>query len=264
MIFAVLTVALILAIQRGRMGRLLGGLSDSPTALELHGATTNVIQGPDLLHLRRPGRVLRGAAGVSRSTIRLASNYTSFSSLTLVALIIISVGGVPWYAIVAAVGLTVFPGYVTSPNVNTYLEIVFGFFAATYAVFESRSGRRSPLAPQLLGQDRRPATRGGLHQARRGPCRRLCRQRRGGRGQRPTSEQMQPAPVTLPGSGLQVDHLSVHFGGVKAVNDVTLAAPLGRITGLLGPTGPGRPPPSTPARDSSGRPAGGSSSTTPT
>ncbi len=238
LIFAVLAVGLIIAIQRGRMGRLLGGLSDSPTALELHGATTNVIR-VLIFCISAALAALSGALLACLFHYSVGGNYTSFSSLTLVALIIISVGGAPWYGIIAAIGFTVFPGYVTVNNVNTYLEIVFGFFAATYAVFESRQagvplwlrnfldkigGRRPERVitkrDVAIAVDTADSTEVAAAQA---------------------DLALQPqAKVALPGSGLKVDHLSVHFGGVKAVNDVTVTAPLGRITGLVGPNGAGK------------------------
>src|SRR5262249_31318231 len=45
---------------------------------------------------------------------------------------------------------------------------------------------------------------------------------------------------TTSGPGLEVRGLSVRFGGVQAVADVTLEAPFGRITGLVGPNGAGK------------------------
>jgi ABC-type branched-subunit amino acid transport system ATPase component len=47
-------------------------------------------------------------------------------------------------------------------------------------------------------------------------------------------------PVRPTVSGLEVRDLSVHFGGVRAVEDVSLEAPMGRITGLVGPNGAGK------------------------
>jgi ABC-type branched-subunit amino acid transport system ATPase component len=40
--------------------------------------------------------------------------------------------------------------------------------------------------------------------------------------------------------GLEVEGLSVNYGGHKAVSEASLFAPLGRITGLIGPNGAGK------------------------
>jgi len=232
LIFAVLTVIVIMGIQRGRMGRLLAALSDSPTALETLGATTNVIR-VLIFCITAALASLSGALVAMLFHYGVGSNYDSFQSLLLVALVVIAVAGDPWYAVIAAVGYTVFPGYVTVGNVSVYLQIAFGVFAATYAAQASRI----PTVPKRV---------------------RDFLDRIGGRTPEPAVLLAATAATTIvqpdlrsaavsegrrfaaPTAGLEVRDLSVRFGGVAAVQSVSFEAPMARITGLVGPNGAGK------------------------
>jgi ABC-type branched-subunit amino acid transport system ATPase component len=46
--------------------------------------------------------------------------------------------------------------------------------------------------------------------------------------------------MTVLNPDLEIDHITVRFGGLVAVDDVSLSAPAGRITGLMGPNGAGK------------------------
>jgi len=64
--------------------------------------------------------------------------------------VVIAIGGEPWYALIAALGVSIIPGYVTGSNVTTYLQIFFGVAAAAFAVFASRTATVPLRVRQLL------------------------------------------------------------------------------------------------------------------
>jgi ABC-type branched-subunit amino acid transport system ATPase component/branched-subunit amino acid ABC-type transport system permease component len=241
LIFVVLTVVALLAVQRGRMGRLLGGLADSPLALETHGATTNVLK--VLVFCIAAGlAAIAGALLASTFHFAIGSEYGSLQSLTLVALLVITVMGDPWYGVIAAIAYTVIPGYVTWHNINTYLEIVFGVFALMFAL---RAGK-APTVPAALRSildrlgGRREERELSTAEVRTVLAQATATEVASAHADREVAAARADGPVRPTVPGLEVRDLSVHFGGVGAVQDLSLEAPMSRITGLVGPNGAGK------------------------
>ena len=248
LVAAVLSTAAIMVIQRSRLGRLLGALADSPLALETQGATTNVIK-VLVFCLSAAFASLAGALIAVEFHYAVGANYDPFLSLVYVALVVIAIGGEPWYALIAALGVSIIPGYLTSNNVTTYLQIFFGVMAALYAVFQNRTASVPLRVRQFLDRlgGRQPEEAVTTEQVRRAVADAAAAEedsaRRDGRLAAVTAVAA-PDAAAVEGrgaaSGLEVRGLSVRFGGVHAVQDVTLMAPMGSITGLVGPNGAGK------------------------
>lgn len=236
---AALSTVLIIAIQHTRMGRLLGALADSQLALETQGATTHVIK-VLIFCIAAAFASLAGALLAMEVHYAVGSNYDPTESLVLVALVVIAIGAEPWYALIAALGVSVIPGYVTADNITIYLQIFFGVAAAAYAVFANRSAT-VPLAMRTL-LDRlggRPSERVVTEEQARDAVTRATavEDEAAARDEDIVAD---PAAGRHRGGGLEVCRLSVRFGGVSAVQDVSLSAPAGTVTGLVGPNGAGK------------------------
>jgi ABC-type branched-subunit amino acid transport system ATPase component/ABC-type branched-subunit amino acid transport system permease subunit len=240
LIFVVLTVVVIQAIHRGRMGRLLKGMSDSPVALETHGATVNVMK-VLVFCISASMAAIAGALLASLFSYGIGTNYSSFNSLTMVAILTIVVMGDPWYAIMAAVLSQIVPGYLTVANINTYLTIIFGASAATFAL----QVNRLPGVPLVIRNyidrlgGRTPETDLSSEELDSYISQAVVTEMESAQSDRELARTATAAAAST-GSGLSVRGLEVRYGGVRAVDDVTLEARMGRITGLVGPNGAGK------------------------
>lgn len=229
----VATVALVLAIHFTRPGRLLRALADSAVALETHGASTNLTR---LIVFSLSAMIAGVAGGLLAGSFQNASPdaFSSFNSLILFAVLMITFSGTPWYAFLGAAGVVLVPSLVLVNGIGNYLNLVFGVFAVAVP-FYARSHRGVPLGIRrwLEDLDRRsarliPWARGSAIVAQTGSRSVVADRRRDrdGRDER--------------ASGLQVHSLTVRYGGLVALSEVTLDAPVGRVTGLIGPNGAGK------------------------
>ena len=117
LVIVVVTAALMIAIQRSRLGRMLLGLADSPTAVSVMGLSTNVTR----VIVFCASAFFAAIAGILYgSSINIVTGgeqyYTAFNSLILVAILSIApFAATPWYALFA--GLTaVIPAYIPGRN----------------------------------------------------------------------------------------------------------------------------------------------------
>ena len=221
LVVAVLVALLVALITNTRLGRILRGLAESPTVMEASGTSTSVTR---VIAFSISAFIAAVAGALIASALQFVngSSFDPMSSLTIVVILMIVTAGAPWNALIAAGAFILIPAYIQSGNINTYLQCFIGLGAIAAAlglqggVPHSWRSRIDTLP--LVGRQKRELATSieGVH--------------------------VDQPPFNEDESTLifRIDELTVRFGGLVAVNGVSLHATGQRITGLIGPNGAGK------------------------
>jgi ABC-type branched-subunit amino acid transport system ATPase component/branched-subunit amino acid ABC-type transport system permease component len=245
LVFVVVFSLFIVWIHQSRLGRILRGLSEAPAAVSVLGLTTNITR-TIVFCLSASIAAISGVLYGGEVHFATASDpqYLAFTSLTLIALLALSPFREPWFALFAGIA-SIVPSYLNGADVDSYLNILFGLFAIIVAiqgqapmpVWLQRRIERAFPSRRAAGEARAAAAAEAPVAAAELPR---------AAAEAPAAAAEAFAAVGRSGSGsaratgLRVAGLSVRFGGVTAVREVSLVADLGQVTGLVGPNGAGK------------------------
>jgi len=259
---AVLVVVAVMALSGGRLGRLLEAMANSPLALRTHGVSLNTLK----VIVFCTSAALASLAGALTGQLYqfgVGTYFGWYNSVYIVAVVVMIAIGDPWYAVIAAIAYSVVPGYINGAATNAVLELLFGVGAVT-AVYGSRVGmpaavgqfldrfgpRKSASAPALGVAPALAAAGAGA--AFESPDSIVTRTSISPGTVSDPPGRVEVASPALPAEpqhsngrpaireGLTVRNLTVRFGGVIAVDNVSLTARSSMITGLVGPNGAGK------------------------
>lgn len=222
--YVVLVITIVIALgtvalTRTRLGRILQGVADSPTAMQSNGNSVQVA----LVLVFCISAFIAAVGGALQGMVFAqvgALNYNPITSVLYLAVVLISVGSEPWYALVPAAGLTLLPLYIHSSDTSNYLQLFFGVAAVTMAL----SGQ-----PKLAGVVRLRQWLDRIGEKRPVETPHTA-------GAEPATEPVGRAkPIRI-----ELRDVTVQFGGLVAVRQMGLTAQPGQIVGLIGPNGAGK------------------------
>ena len=123
-------------VSRGRLGRLLRGMADSPVALSTHGTNVNITR-VIVFCLAAFIAGLAGALLIALTGTASASGTTFgfFQSLFLLVVLAICGRSLVFAPVLAAILLAVLPSYSTNPDFGSLQQIAFGAVAIAIAGF---------------------------------------------------------------------------------------------------------------------------------
>jgi len=141
LVFAIAAMALVAAIGRSRLGRLLRGLGDAPTTLSTLGLGVNVTR-VTVFVISAFLAGVGGALFASNAESASATPFAAFFSLAWLAVLVMCSGTGLSGAVVAAVALTVIPSYLPGGSYADWLQVLFGVSAIAIAVKETAEAKR--------------------------------------------------------------------------------------------------------------------------
>lgn len=224
--FAIAMALVIVFIRKGSMGRTLSAMRDSPaaaSALGLRLLATKVLIFATAAGMAAIGGMMMGA--VQQLVTAPQFGYT----VSLMALLIATLWGISSLPAAFAGAAFYVLGFVELPRIVTDTNTLFaiqqvGIGLAVFGMARHPEGVYRQLADSLK------AKRMAKHPERypEPPSPIVASTAK-------VTDEITVAPLAL-----RAEHVAVNFGGLKALNDVTIAVEPGTVVGLIGPNGSGK------------------------